>query len=93
VTNAAGAKQSATLYRCDLLPPHAILAVAWVLDNGARKYGPNNWHGIPVADHLNHALTHVFAWLAGDTQDSHLEHAACRVLMALDQIASGRMSQ
>lgn len=84
VVNERGAKQSASPYRCDLLPARAALAVAAVLRHGADKYGDNNWRGIPVADHLNHALTHLFAHLAGDEQDDHLEHAACRLLMALD---------
>jgi hypothetical protein len=85
VVNEAGAKQSATLYRADLLPAAATLAVAGVLKHGADKYGDNNWRGIPVDDHLNHAMVHVFAYLAGDKQDDHLEHAACRMLMALEK--------
>lgn len=89
-TNAAGGKQSHSPYRADLLPPHALLAVAEVLKHGADKYGPNNWHAIPVADHLNHALVHLYALAAGDDSDDHLEHAACRLLMALDQKRSGR---
>ncbi len=89
-TNAAGGKQSASPYRCDLLPPLASLAVAEVLAHGAEKYGANNWHKIPVEDHLNHALAHIFADRAGDTQDSHLEHAACRIFMALEQKLAGR---
>lgn len=84
VVNEVGAKQSKTLYRCDLLPPLATLAVSKVLAEGAEKYGVNNWHGIPVNDHLNKALVHAYAYLAGDTQDDHLEHAACRLLMALE---------
>lgn len=89
VTNAAGAKQSHVPYRCDLLPARATLAVAAVLHEGAAKYGPDNWRGIPVADHLNHAMTHVLAMLAGDTSDDHLEHAACRLLMALETKITG----
>lgn len=89
-TNDKGGKQSHLSYRCDLLPPRATLAVAEVLDHGARKYGANNWHSIPVADHVNHAMVHLFAHLAGDTQDDHLEHAACRLLMALEQHLTGR---
>jgi hypothetical protein len=82
--NASGGKQSQSLYRCDLLPARASLAVAEVLHHGAAKYGPNNWRKIPTEDHINHAMVHLFAWLAGDTQDDHLEHAACRLLMGLD---------
>lgn len=84
ITNAAGAKQSNSPYRCDLLPPKAVLSVAKVLKYGADKYGANNWRGIPIDDHLNHALTHILAFNAGDKQDDHLEHAACRLLMALE---------
>ncbi len=85
ITNESGAKQSALPYRCDLLPASATLAVAKVLGHGAAKYGANNWRGIPVEDHLNHALTHIFAHLAGDKSDDHLDHAACRMLMALEK--------
>src|SRR4051812_9165295 len=85
VANERGGKQSHAPYRCDLLPPLAVLAVAKVLAHGAAKYGPHNWHAIPVADHINHAMTHVYAWLAGDKSDDHLGHAACRIVMALDQ--------
>lgn len=84
VTNADGGKQSHVPYRCDLLPPLAVLAVASVLHHGAEKYGPDNWRKIPVNDHVNHAMTHLFASLAGDRQDDHLEHAACRILFALE---------
>lgn len=83
--NEAGAKQSHSPYRVDLIPPLALLDVAAILEHGARKYGENNWRGIPVNDHLNHALVHIFAHLSGDTQDNHLGHAACRLLMAKEQ--------
>lgn len=82
--NAAGGKQSAVPYRADLIPARAILQVSSVLHTGALKYGDDNWHVIPTRDHLNHALTHVFAHLAGDAQDDHLGHAATRLLMALE---------
>lgn len=84
IVNAAGGKQSAVPYRCDLLPARAVLAVAAVLKAGADKYGTDNWRKIGRADHLNHALTHLLAMQAGDTSDLHLEHAACRLLMALE---------
>lgn len=89
-TNERGGKQSATPYRVDLIPPLAVLHVAKVSKYGAASHGVNNWHRIPSADHLNHALAHIFAHLAGDTQDDHLGHAAWRVLAALDQSLSGR---
>jgi hypothetical protein len=90
VTNEHGGKQSHLPYRTDLLPPHALLAVSEVLKAGADKYGEHNWHAIPVAENVNHALTHLLAGLAGDASDEHLEHAATRILFALDQKRSGR---
>ena len=82
--NERGGRQSAIPYRCDLLPPRAVLSVAGVLHAGAEKYGIDNWRNIEIRDHVNHALTHLFAYLAGDSTDAHLSHASCRVLMALD---------
>lgn len=84
VTNDAGGKQSAVPYRCDLLPPRALLDVAAVLKGGADRYGDDNWRAIGRRDHLNHALTHVYAYLAGDRSDDHLSHAACRLLFAME---------
>lgn len=84
IVNEAGGKQSVSQYRTDLLPPRALLSIAKVLKHGADKYGDDNWRKIRRKDHINHALTHLFALLAGDAQDDHLEHAACRVLMALE---------
>lgn len=84
-TNESGGKQSHLPCRADLFPPRAFLAVSEVLHHGAEKYGASNWRKIPTSDHLNHALTHVMAWLADDQSDDHLAHAACRILFALDQ--------
>lgn len=82
--NSHGGRQSHLPYRLDLLPAKATLAVGRVLKHGADKYGENNWHAISTREHLAHLLAHVFAWLAGDASDEHLEHAACRALMALE---------
>ena len=35
--------------------------------------------------HLNKALIHIAAFLAGDTQDDHIGHACCRLQMALEK--------
>lgn len=83
-TNEQGGKQSKVPYRCDLLPPLALLDVAAVLCKGLEKYPVDNWRKIDVRDHVNHAMTHLLAYLAGDKQDRHLAHAACRVLFALE---------
>jgi hypothetical protein len=89
--NELGAKQSAIPHRCDLLPPLALLHEAKILAAGAVKYGVGNWKRIPVPDHLNHALTHLLAFLAGNAEDDHLGHATCRLLFALElQLEGGK---
>ena len=90
VTNDRGGRQSDSPYRTDLLQAHAVLHLAKIMKYGADKYGENNWHAISEREHLNHALTHLLALLAGDAQDDHLGHAAWRVMAALDQRLSGR---
>ena len=60
----------------------AITKIAKVLQVGADRYEPNNWRLIPEEEHLNHALIHIIAHIAGDTQDEHLNHALCRLMMA-----------
>jgi hypothetical protein len=60
-----------------------MFALAKVMYNGAKKYEKDNWRGLTLEDHLNHALAHIYAHLAGDAQDDHLEHAFCRLMMAV----------
>lgn len=59
-----------------------LTRIAKVLQYGADRYEPNNWRLIPQESHINHALIHIIAHLAGDTQDDHLDHALCRLMMA-----------
>lgn len=89
ITNAAGGKQSNSPSRLDLMPALATIAVGRVLKYGAERYAPNNWRKIDTQDHLNHVLVHIYAYLAGDTSDDHLEHAACRAMMALEKHLGG----
>lgn len=83
VTSTLGGSQSKTLCRFDLLPAEALFEVAFVLALGAEKYGEDNWKLIPVKEHINHALQHLYAYLAKDETENHLANAACRVLFAL----------
>ena len=59
-----------------------MIRIAKVLQFGANKYKTNNWRLIPQEEHINHALIHLMAALAGDTQDDHIDHALCRLMMA-----------
>lgn len=83
VVNGNGGRQSAVLYRFDLLDPKAMFEMTRVLDEGFKKYGAGeNWRKISIADHLNHMLIHAYAFLAGDTSDDHLSHIMCRAMFA-----------
>jgi hypothetical protein len=85
VTNEQGGKQSSSPYSLiKSFPCRGVLEVAKVVKTGLERYAPDNWRKIPRVDHLNHAIAHIFAHGAGDTQDDHLAHAACRLLMALE---------
>lgn len=75
--------QSPTNYRLDLIPPEAIFSLGRILQTGAEKYGEDNWKEIPSRNHINKALIHLYAYLAGDTQDEHLDHAFTRIAMAI----------
>ncbi len=59
-----------------------IIKVAKTLQEGVEKYPTNNWRLIPEEEHINHALIHLVAHLAGDKQDNHIEHALARLMMA-----------
>lgn len=59
-----------------------VIRIAKVLQIGASRYAPNNWRLIPQEEHINHALIHIIAHLAGDRQDEHIDHALCRLMMA-----------
>lgn len=81
------------------LPPLAVLEISRILGEGAAKYGSKNWHKIPVASELDHAVSHFFrfqrlrelaeldprASVGADELTEELGHFATRALMALDQ--------
>ena len=83
VINDNGGSQSKLGYRFDLIDTKAIFALANVLHTGEQEYGKDNWRKIDTEDHLNHALSHAYAFLAGDQQDDHLSHCFCRLMMAI----------
>jgi len=83
ITNKKGGKQSHSPYGFHLLDARAMFKLAEVLAYGATRYERDNWRKISTEEHLNHALQHIFAWMADDKQDDHLGHAFCRLMMAL----------
>ena len=74
--------QSDIPYACHLWDPEVFLRVSAVLSKGASTYGEDSWRKLTCEDHINHMLVHVFAYLAGDKQDDHLDHAVCRAMFA-----------
>lgn len=81
--NEHGGKQSKMEYDFTQLDPRAMFQLAGILKYGSDKYGRDNWKRITPEEHLNHALQHIFAYLAGDKQDDHLGHAFCRLMFAI----------
>jgi hypothetical protein len=89
IVNANGGKQSDSPYASAYFPPKAFLTVAKVVKHGRDKYGADplgheNWRSLSRMENLDHALTHIMCYLAGDTQDDHLAHAATRIMFALE---------
>ena len=83
VENESGGKQSRLDYRFDLIDAKALFQLANILHEGEQKYGKDNWRKIESNEHLNHALSHIYAHLAGDKQDDHVGHAYCRLMIAI----------
>lgn len=50
----------------------AILQLAIHFEEGAVKYGDNNWRkGIPANVYIDSAVRHYLKWLRGDTDEPH----------------------
>ena len=96
VENEHGGKQSDTPYAFHMLPTSAVFGAAEVCAYGAKKYGETidnrNYVKIPTEEHVNHAIQHLYAYLAGDTQDDHLGHAIVRCMFAYDTAKRGETS-
>lgn len=65
-----------------------MFAAATVAKYGAEKYGEDFYHRnytkIPPEEHINHAIQHLYAFLAGDESDDHLGHAIVRSMFAFE---------
>jgi hypothetical protein len=61
-----------------------ILEVAKHFEEGAKKYGENNWQkGIPVRCYIDSAVRHYVKWLRGDQDEPHDRAFCWNILCAM----------
>lgn len=71
--------------RFDLLPYYAITRLAQHFENGAKKYGDENWRkGIPLRRYLDSMIRHAFKVLAGMDDEDHLAAVAWNACCLLE---------
>jgi len=81
--------------RFDLLPIHAIIRLARHFENGAKKYGDDNWRkGIPLRRYLDSMMRHAFKFAGGLDDEDHLGAIiwnACCLLETQEMINRGKL--
>lgn len=81
--------------RFDLLPIHAIIRLARHFENGAKKYGDDNWRkGIPLRRYLDSMIRHVYKFSGGLDDEDHLTAIiwnACCLLETQEMINRGKL--
>ena len=61
-----------------------VLEVAKHFEEGAKKYGENNWRkGIPVRCYIDSAIRHYLKWLRGDQDEPHDRAFCWNILCAM----------
>lgn len=65
-------------------PETMFLEVAIHYEDGARKYGDNNWQkGIPVSRYISSAIRHYLKWLRGDDDEPHNRAFVWNIMAAI----------
>ena len=55
-----------------LIPPDALRAVAKRFEDGATKYGRDNWKkGIPLSRYVDSLYRHLWSYMEGCTEEDH----------------------
>ena len=71
--------------RFDLLPGRAMKRLAKHFENGAVKYGDNNWQkGQPISRYMDSAMRHIFCYLMGMDDEDHLVAGAWNLMCACE---------
>lgn len=71
--------------RFDLLPGRAMKRLAKHFENGAVKYGDNNWQkGQPISRYMDSAMRHIFCYLMGMDDEDHLIAGAWNLMCACE---------
>ena len=71
--------------RMDLIPTRALLALAQVFEEGARKYASRNWEkGIPLSRFFDSGIRHAYKYLRGDRDEPHDAMAAWNFMCLME---------
>lgn len=64
-----------------------FLEVAKHFEEGAKKYGENNWQrGIPVHCYIDSAIRHYLKWLRGDKDEFHCRAFCWNVMCCIWEV-------
>ena len=76
--------------RVDLVPTSAVVALAQVLEVGAKKYADHNWaRGMKWSNTYASLYRHLLKWLDGEDVDpesglSHMAHVLCNAAFLVE---------
>jgi hypothetical protein len=84
IIHLCGALEVFTEFRYKNSMPTMFLEVAKHFEEGAKKYGENNWQkGIPVHCYIDSAIRHYLKWLRGDKDEPHDRAFCWNILCAI----------
>lgn len=73
--------------RYDLISPYALERLAQTYNEGAVKYGDNNWRkGLPFSNILSHVMSHLVEYNKNtNAEEDHLAHALWGIAALIEQ--------